>query len=162
MGWCITKNEELDGFENSARQVPDMRNDPIHVFIDRSHILWTFLLGTGLYVWGGWSFVFWGVFLRMVLVYHCTWLVNSAAHVWGYQTYKSADESKNLWWVALVTYGEGWHNNHHAFQYSARHGLKWWEFDSTYLTIRIMELLGIAKAVKLPSASTLQSGALKP
>jgi len=99
--------------------------------------------------------VIWGVFVRMVLVYHSTWFVNSAAHVWGYKNYKTNDRSKNLWWVALLTYGEGWHNNHHAFQFSARHGLKWWEFDTTYTLIQVLEFLGLAKAVKIPSKNLL-------
>ena len=75
----------------------------------------------------------WGCFVRSVLVLHTTWLVNSATHVWGYRTHETRDNSTNLWWVALLTYGEGWHNNHHAFQTSARHGLRWWEVDMTYI-----------------------------
>ena len=157
MGWCLQQNNEIDNFKEYSKIVPDLASDPVYVLMDRTHILWTILLSLGLYAWGGWSFVVWGVFLRVVLVYHCTWLVNSAAHVWGYRTYKTTDRSKNLWWVALLTYGEGWHNNHHAFQYSARHGLKWWEIDSTYLMIRILEKLNLAQAVKIPSKQLLAS-----
>lgn len=155
MGWCISKNNEIDDYKRYSKYCPDLANDPIHVFINNSHLLWTFLLAAGLYAWGGWPFVVWGVFLRLVLVYHCTWFVNSAAHIWGYRTYASGDLSTNLWWVALLTYGEGWHNNHHAFQYSARHGLKWWEVDTTYWMIKTLEFLGLAKAVKLPSPQAL-------
>ena len=82
----------------------------------------------------------WGFFVRSVLVLHSTWLVNSATHVWGYRSHETRDDSTNLWWVALLTYGEGWHNNHHAFQTSARHGLRWWEIDMTYMAIRLMSL----------------------
>lgn len=159
MGWCLTKNAELDDYEVYSKIVPDLAKDPVLVFLDKIHIVWTLLLAAGLYLWGGWSFVVWGIFVRVVFVYHCTWLVNSATHVWGYQTYRSKDDSRNLWWVALLSYGEGWHNNHHAFQTSARHGLRWWEFDSTYLLIQLMKLLGLAKDIKIPSAHLLASKA---
>ena len=157
MGWCFYDNQYIERADVQAQVSPDLAKDPVHIFLDKTHILWTILLVAGLYAWGGAPFVIWGVFVRLVLVYHCTWLVNSAAHVWGYQTYKSSDLSRNLWWVALVTYGEGWHNNHHAFQYSARHGLKWWEFDSTYLMVQILEKLGLAEGVKIPSERLLSS-----
>ena len=75
---------------------------------------------------------------------HSTWLVNSASHIWGYRNYETRDDSRNNWWVALVTYGEGWHNNHHAHPRMAKHGHKWWEFDMTYQTIRLMRALGMA------------------
>jgi stearoyl-CoA desaturase (delta-9 desaturase) len=77
-------------------------------------------------------------------VYHITWLVNSATHIWGYRNYVTSDNSRNLWWVGLLAFGEGWHNNHHAYQRSARHGHRWWEFDITYLVIRGMESVGLA------------------
>lgn len=157
MGWVIHKNKVIDTYEEYAKYAPDLAKDPVHCFLDRSFILWTVLLAAGLYAWGGISFVVWGIFVRLVLVYHSTWLVNSATHVWGYRTYKTGEGSTNLWWVALLSYGEGWHNNHHAFPTSARHGLKWWEFDSTYAAIRFLEILGIAKAVKIPSQHLLQT-----
>lgn len=160
MGWCMTKNMAADHFENYSQLAPDLVKDKGLVFLDRVHIMWTFLLAGLLYLWGGWSFVVWGIFVRTVLVWHCTWFVNSASHLWGYKTYDSKDDSRNLWWVALITYGEGWHNNHHAFQHSARHGLRWWEIDTTYITIRILEFLGLAKSVKLPAQQDLARRAL--
>jgi hypothetical protein len=90
-------------------------------------------------------------------VLHTTWLVNSATHLWGYRTYLTRDRSTNLWWVALLTYGEGWHNNHHAFQTSARHGLRWWEVDLTYGFIRLLTWAQLAHAVKLPDAARVSS-----
>ncbi len=75
---------------------------------------------------------------------HVTWLVNSASHMWGYKNYEIDDNSRNLWWVGLLAYGEGWHNNHHAFPSSARHGHRWWEIDVTYMEIRLLERLGLA------------------
>ena len=91
-----------------------------------------------------WSFVVWGVFVRLVFVLHSTWLVNSASHMWGYRNYPTSDDSRNNWWVALLTYGEGWHNNHHAYPRMARHGHRWWEVDATFLTIRVLRALGLA------------------
>ena len=79
--------------------------------------------------------------------------MNSATHVWGYRSHDTTDSSTNLWWVALLTYGEGWHNNHHAFQTSARHGLRWWEIDMTYMAIRAMSWVGITRNVKLPKVT---------
>src|SRR3954452_19773680 len=92
----------------------------------------------------------WGFLVRRIFVLHTAWLLNSATHVWGYRSHETRDKSTNLWWVAALTYGEGWHNNHHAYQTSARHGLRWWEVDMTYLAIRLLSLCGLAYAVKLP------------
>jgi stearoyl-CoA desaturase (delta-9 desaturase) len=85
----------------------------------------------------------------LAFTWHCTWLVNSAAHMFGYQTYDARDDSRNCWWVALLSFGEGWHNNHHAFPRSARHGLAWWEFDMSYLTLRLLESLGLAWNIRV-------------
>jgi len=113
------------------------------LFLDRNYVYLQFALGFLLLVWGGWSFVVWGIFVRLVFGWHCTWLVNSAAHMFGYKTYDSRDESRNCWWVALLSFGEGWHNNHHAFPRMARHGHRWWEFDMNYLALRVFKALGL-------------------
>ncbi|MBD2462154.1 acyl-CoA desaturase [Oscillatoria sp. FACHB-1407] len=131
------------------RYTKDIANDPFYRFLDKNFLLLQVVLAVGLYLLGGWSFVVWGVFFRLVLVYHCTWFVNSATHKFGYRTYESGDNSTNCWWVALLTYGEGWHNNHHAFQYSARHGLQWWEIDMTWMTIQFLQAIGLASKIKL-------------
>jgi fatty-acid desaturase len=157
MGWCLKDNPCVTSREVQARVAPDLFKDPVLQFIEKTHVLWTIALAFVFYALGGWPFVVWGIFVRLVTVYHITWFVNSATHVWGYRTYRSNDQSTNLWWVALLSFGEGWHNNHHAFQTSARHGLQWWEFDITYLTIRTLEVLGIAKSVKIPSQNLLAS-----
>jgi stearoyl-CoA desaturase (delta-9 desaturase) len=155
MGWCLTQNKTIDDYNEYSKLAPDLAKDPVYVFLDKIHIAWTFLLGMALYAWGGWPFVVWGIFVRTTLVYHSTWLVNSATHLWGYQTYRTGDRSTNLWWVALLSYGEGWHNNHHAFQSSARHGLQWWEIDTTYVMIKLLKLLGLATGLKIPSKRLL-------
>jgi len=90
----------------------------------------------------------WGVFLRVTLGLHATWLVNSATHMWGRRRFETKDDSRNSWWVALLTGGEGWHNNHHAHPVSARHGLKWYEVDPNFWGIWILSKLGLARRVK--------------
>lgn len=93
------------------------------------------------------SWFVWVVCVRMVAVLHVTWFVNSASHIWGYKNYETRDDSRNLWWVAVLAYGEGWHNNHHALPRLAQHGHKWWEFDLTYQFIRLLRWTGLAKNV---------------
>lgn len=146
MGWML---HEIPAKAEVDRYTKDIANDPVYQFLEKYFLPIQVVLGLILYTIGGWPFVVWGIFVRMVVVYHCTWFVNSATHKFGYRTYESGDRSTNCWWVALVTYGEGWHNNHHAFQYSARHGLKWWEIDLTWMTIRLLQALGLATKVKL-------------
>jgi stearoyl-CoA desaturase (delta-9 desaturase) len=150
MGWML---REVPAKQETARFTRDIADDPVYLFFEKYFLLMQILLGVILYALGGWSFVLWGIFVRMVAVYHCTWLVNSATHKFGYRTYQTTDKSTNCWWVAVLTYGEGWHNNHHAFQYSARHGLRWWELDLTWATIRLLQMLGLAKKVKLASSA---------
>ncbi|MBI4432925.1 MAG: fatty acid desaturase [Candidatus Omnitrophica bacterium] len=161
MTWLFGREKFLAEFESCKRFTPDMARDKFLVFLNRNHMLPALFLAILLYVWGGWSFVVWGMFVRSVLVYHSTWLVNSASHIWGYRSFKTTDQSRNNWWVAFLTFGEGWHNNHHAFQRSARHGLRWWEVDMTYLTIRLMSMVGLARQVHLPVPSSA-SGATLP
>jgi fatty-acid desaturase len=146
MGWMLF---DIPMKSEIPRYTKDIKDDPVYQFFGKFFIPLQVVLGVILYLIGGWSFVVWGIFLRMVTVFHCTWFVNSATHKFGYQSHESNDLSRNCWWVALVTYGEGWHNNHHAYQYSARHGLQWWEIDLTWMTIRFLQILGLAKKVKL-------------
>lgn len=148
MGWIfhdVPSQKEVDRFTR------DIGNDPVYKFFNRYFFPLQIVLAAVLYLIGGWPFVVWGVFIRLVVVYHCTWLVNSATHKFGYRTYTTDDASTNCWWVAVLTYGEGWHNNHHAFQHSARHGLRWWEIDLTWMHIRLLKALGLANRVKMVS-----------
>ena len=92
----------------------------------------------------------WGLFLRTVVLLHCTWFVNSATHMWGSKRFATTDDSRNLWWVAYISFGEGWHNNHHAHPQSARHGLAWYEFDLNWYAIKACEWMGLIWDVKLP------------
>lgn len=143
-------SDELNAFYQ--RWIPDLVNNRVLRVLDQMFILNHVLLAGLLYMIGtafggsnlGCSFVVWGVFVRLVFVMHSTWLVNSASHMWGYRNYETTDDSRNNWWVAVVTYGEGWHNNHHAYPTMARHGHKWWEVDVTFATIRLMQMCGLA------------------
>ena len=156
MFWLFAYGEVLDHPTKFTRYAPELARDPVHQFIHNTHGLHNLILGLLLYAWGGWSFVVWGIFVRTAFVYHGTWLVNSAAHIWGYQTYQTNEGSRNNWWVAILTYGEGWHNNHHAYPSSAAHGLRWWEFDLTYLIIRFLALFGLADTIRLPRGAPAQ------
>ena len=97
----------------------------------------------------------WAFFARIVFVWHATWLVNSAGHLWGYRNYNTPDQSRNVWWVAALTSGEGWHNNHHADPRSAAHGHKWWEIDPTYTFLRALSLVGLVWDIRKPAAHAL-------
>jgi stearoyl-CoA desaturase (delta-9 desaturase) len=143
------------------RWAPDLYRDPVHRFFHITFPVYSMILAAVLYGVGeslysaGLSWLLWGVCARMVVAYHCTWFVNSATHVWGYRNYQTTDMSRNLWWVALLSYGEGWHNNHHAHQRLAPHGHRWWEFDVTWNVIRLLRAVGIATKVqdRLPEHS---------
>lgn len=170
MGWLMVKNDETDRISMYERYARDVLKDPFHMAFERN-LLWVwvnlaswaafytvgFIVGwamTGEFLGGvqfGLSLLVWGVFVRTVLVWHITWSVNSVTHMWGYRNYDTDENSKNNWFVGLVSNGEGWHNNHHADQRSAAHGHRWWEFDVTYLTIKALSLVGLAKDIVKPS-----------
>ena len=159
--WLFGREKNLAEFDSYKRYTPDMARDRFLVFLNKYHILPSLFLAFALYWMGGGAFVVWGMFVRSVLVYHSTWLVNSASHVWGYRTYKTTDQSRNNWWVALLSFGEGWHNNHHAFQRSARHGMRWWEIDLTYRMIQLLWVFGLAGQIHLPVKDQM-NGATRP
>ena len=146
MGWLL---HDVPAKSEIRRFTQDINTDPVYILVDKYFLVLQIALGALLYALGGWSFVVWGIFVRLVVVYHFTWFVNSATHKFGYRTYESGDRSTNCWWVALCTFGEGWHNNHHTYQYSARHGLQWWEIDVTWMIISSLQAVGLADKVKL-------------
>ncbi|NBQ89209.1 MAG: acyl-CoA desaturase, partial [Betaproteobacteria bacterium] len=98
----------------------------------------------------------WGGLTRIALLHHVTWSINSVCHVWGSKPYRSGDESRNNAIMGLLGFGEGWHNNHHAFPTSARHGLHWWQFDLSWVCIRALERTGLVWKVRVPSAERLR------
>jgi len=148
LGWILC-DLGMDRREMERRYAPELVADPVHRVLNRLHVVPNILVGLALYAWGGWALVTWGVFLRIIVTLHVTWLVNSAAHTWGYRTFDTPEGSRNCWWVGLLAWGEGWHNNHHAFQRSARHGLEWWEVDVNWMMIRVLMALGLASDVQL-------------
>ncbi|XP_068652704.1 palmitoyl-monogalactosyldiacylglycerol delta-7 desaturase, chloroplastic-like [Aristolochia californica] len=150
MSWLFDTNSILHRCGESSN-VGDLERQPFYRFLRQTYMVHPIVLAFLLYAAGGFPFLVWGMGVRVVWVYHITWLVNSASHVWGTQSWNTGDLSRNNWWVALLAFGEGWHNNHHAFEYSARHGLEWWELDLTWYVIRLLEVLGLATDVKLPS-----------
>ena len=156
MLWCMVRDH--DG-NDPAEFAKDLQRDPFLRWLDRwfvlpQIVLAMLLFGSGWLLTGTWvagvSWVLWGTAVRVVFTYHMTWFVNSAAHTWGYRNFDTTDNSRNTWWVALLSFGEGWHNNHHAQQRSAAHGMKWWEIDPTWLTILVMEKVGLATRVVRP------------
>jgi stearoyl-CoA desaturase (delta-9 desaturase) len=102
------------------------------------------LLGTTLSALFGFNAFVWGFILSTVLLFHSTFSINSLAHVWGHRRYETGDHSRNNFFLALITLGEGWHNNHHRFMHSCRQGLRWWEIDVTYYVLKFLSLFGIA------------------
>ena len=149
IGWMLKGNAQSHGKETMERYAPDMMKDRFHVLANNFYWVPIVFLGIGLLALGGWSFVLWAVFFRVTFNFHSTWLVNSATHMWGSRRFATRDDSTNNWWVALVTFGEGWHNNHHAYPTAARHGLAWYEIDLNWWGIRTLQFLRLAKAVKL-------------
>ena len=168
-GWLMILNRDFRNLNYYQRFARDILRDPFYMKLERSagwvwvyvaHAIVFFLAGFGI----GWatggtalaglqfglSLLVWGVFLRTVLTWHITWSVNSVTHIWGYRNYDIGDNSRNNILVGLVSNGEGWHNNHHADQRAASHGHRWWEFDVTWLTIRVLEKLGLVTNVVRP------------
>jgi fatty-acid desaturase len=170
VGWLVIRSDDLDRHRLIDRYARDIKRDPFQAWlVKKDH--WIFVaLGSWLLLFGGGlsfaalrgaslgealqlgsSLLIWAAIVRTVVHLHLTWLVNSAAHLWGYRNYQTPDDSRNNPWVAVLSNGEGWHNNHHAHPTSARHGHRWWELDTSWLIIRTLMALGLATNVVLPS-----------
>jgi fatty-acid desaturase len=172
-GWLLARRApDMKPAALMERYAKDVLRDPLYAMLERQKgwiwfnvILWTayYAAGFGAALLSGSSvaaasqfgasLLVWGCILRTVVMWHLTWSVNSVTHMWGYRNYETPDDSRNNYLMGLLTAGEGWHNNHHADPTSARHGHKWWEFDLTWQTIRLLMLLGLVKDVALPSPS---------
>ncbi|MBX3413801.1 MAG: fatty acid desaturase [Pirellulales bacterium] len=169
VGWLLVANRDVNNMNTYEKYGRDIFRDPFYMGIERNlNWLWIYVAHVGVFYLGGFfagwamtgdwlagvqfglSLVVWGVIVRTVAVWHITWSVNSVTHLWGYRNYETDENSKNNWFVGLVSNGEGWHNNHHAEQRAAAHGHRWWEFDVTYLTIWLLERVGLAQEVVLP------------
>ena len=157
MGWILTGTAQQYDESVLRRYAPDLMRDRFHVWLNRFFYLPLVASGVVLFLVGGWSALFWGLFLRVTVGLHTTWLVNSATHLWGTRRFETKDDSTNNPLIALMTFGEGWHNNHHAHPRAARHGLAWYELDINWMGIRTLQLLGLARDVKL-----IKGGAAAP
>jgi fatty-acid desaturase len=149
MGWLLTGRSLHHNTGVTSRYCPDLAKDPFHVWLTHWHFLPNVVIGIALFLIGGLPYVLWGICLRICVSWHVTWFVNSASHIWGRRRFETRDDSRNNWWVALLSFGEGWHNNHHAHPAAARHGLAWYELDVNWLGIRALKALGIAKDIRL-------------
>lgn len=150
MGHLFYHKDFEDKEEQWMKYVPDLAAHRYYRFLNKAAPLFVALVAVPLYLWGGLPYVLWGVFMRIVLMWHVTWSVNSVCHGFGYQTFDTRDKSTNFWVVGLLGAGEGWHNNHHAYPVSCAHGRTWYEFDLTYQIIRFLKLIGLARDLKTP------------
>jgi fatty-acid desaturase len=169
IGWMLVENREINSLEKCRTYVRDLCRDPFYVRLERrGRWLWVYLAHAAIFyaigatigaitggtlmsaVQLGVSMVVWAVFVRTVVVWHITWSVNSFTHMAGYRNYETGEGSRNNWIVALLSNGEGWHNNHHADQRSAAHGHRWWEVDVSYITIRVLQAVGLVWGVVKP------------
>jgi len=169
IGWLLVDTHGLNKISNYERYVRDLLRQPFYLNLERRFVpVWVYLghaaafflagLGAGWISTGeaasgvqfGLSLLVWGVILRTVVVWHITWSVNSLTHMFGYRNYETGEQSRNNWFVAIITSGEGWHNNHHHDPACASNRRRWWELDLIYSTIQILEKLGIARNVVRP------------
>lgn len=171
VNWLVYENKATADFSLYQKYARDILEDPYYMWLEkiRFPMLW-FVVGHAIVYWlvafgicclcyGGptaeawritWSVFVWGVLFRLVYVWHITWSVNSLSHLFGYRNYKTSDDSRNNWFVALITGGEGWHNNHHADPASASVQHRWWEWDMNYWIIKLFEMVGLASHVVPP------------
>lgn len=156
IGWVLH-----DSFADPKLYCRNLLEDPIVCFMSRSFALWVFLSLLIPFAIGGWSGLLWAGLVRIFLVHHVTWSVNSICHTFGKRTFETNDRSRNEWVVGLLAFGEGWHNNHHAFPRSAFHGLRWWQFDLSGCCIWTLERLGLAKDVYRVAPAQQKSRAAK-
>ena len=165
MGWILRGTAQQHEEKVMRRYAPDLMKDKFHVVLNRFYYVPLIISGVVLFALGGVPALLWGVFVRVTFGLHATWLVNSATHLWGTRRFETTDDSTNNWLIALLTFGEGWHNNHHAFPTAARHGLKWYEIDINWWGIKALKLMGWARGIKLISkeqiATSDQYGSLR-
>jgi len=154
VGWILMGETKHNNTKLLGKYAPDLAKDRFYVWLNDYHWVPIVALTVLMALIGGLPMVLWAVCFRVVFGLHATWLVNSATHMWGARRFATRDDSRNNWWVALISFGEGWHNNHHAHPTSARHGLAWYEFDPSWLQIKVLKRLGIAKAIQVASVKS--------
>jgi stearoyl-CoA desaturase (Delta-9 desaturase) len=151
VGWLFTAPPA-----DRQRYAKKLMDDPIIAFIDRTFLLWTALTLLIPFLLGGWTGLLWGGFVRIAVVNHVTWAVNSICHSFGDRPFDIKDESRNNWLIGLLAFGEGWHHNHHAFPAMAYHGMTWRQFDLSAIIIRLLAKLKLARNVKMPSPELIE------
>ena len=147
VGWIFQGTAQNQTEEIQWRYAPDLMKDKVHRFMSEYYYVTPIIAAVILYFIGGFPMVLWGIFLRQVIGWHSTWLVNSATHLWGTRRFETRDDSRNNGLIAALTWGEGWHNNHHAHPRSAKHGLTWYEIDTNWIQIKALEKLGLVSDV---------------
>src|SRR6185312_6769831 len=157
IGWILTPTAQVMDQSQLQRYAPDLMNQRFYRVLNRFYYAPLVFLAVGVLAVGGWKVMLWAIFLRVTLGLHFTWFVNSATHIWGRRRFLTTDESRNNWWVALLSFGEGWHNNHHAHPRAARHGLTWYEVDVNWWGIRTLQMLGLARNIKLISSQQIKA-----
>ncbi len=148
MGWIFNDRAQHTDYAN----VPDLTRYPELVWLNRYHWVPGTVLGVMVWALAGWSGLVVGFFLSTVLLWHATFFINSLAHVYGRQRYLTGDDSRNNWWLALLTLGEGWHNNHHYYMASVRQGFYWWEVDICFYLLKALSWCGLVWDLKEPPA----------
>lgn len=161
MGWMLSGQSMHRDIQITSRHASDLARDRFHSALTEWHFIPQIVVALLLYGFGGWPYVLWGVFVRVVFSWHATWFVNSASHVWGGRRFDTRDDSRNNWWVALMTFGEGWHNNHHAHPSAARHGLVWYEIDVNWYGIWVLQKLGLITNLRLAELRPQESNKMK-
>ena len=152
MGWIVWGTAQDHDAATLKKYVPDLIKDRGHALISRFYYVPIIISAAIFFAIGGWTMVVWGVCARVVVGWHTTWFVNSLSHIYGKRPFETGDLSTNNWFVAVLTFGEGWHNNHHMSPTSARHGLEWYQFDMNWIAIRILEKLGWATDIRVFNA----------
>jgi stearoyl-CoA desaturase (delta-9 desaturase) len=147
--WMLVGNATQCSLAECHRYSPDLMKDPFLVWLSKNNVVPSLIVGALLFALGGLPFLLWGLFFRITIGLHATWLVNSLTHFWGSRRFQTRDDSRNNWFVALVSFGEGWHNNHHAHPTSARHGLAWYELDMSWMMIWFLKAIRVAKSVRV-------------
>jgi stearoyl-CoA desaturase (delta-9 desaturase) len=153
LGWIFSRGQETMNFNRIA----DFAKFPELMWLHRYEQLPAFVLAVLCFAVAGWPGLIVGFFWSTVAVYHGTFCINSLAHLVGKRRYITGDDSRNNWLLAIITMGEGWHNNHHAYQSSARQGFRWWEYDPTFYLLTLLQRLGLVWNLKLPTAEVMQN-----
>jgi stearoyl-CoA desaturase (delta-9 desaturase) len=154
VGWLIWGETMHNNTRAMSKYAPDLARYPFYIWLNNYHWAPVVVMTAILLALGGWPLFLWGVCMRVVFGWHATWCINSITHMWGERRFNTRDDSRNNFFIALFTFGEGWHNNHHAHPTSARHGLAWWEFDMSWITLKMLRFFGIATNIRVAKVTT--------